>query len=293
MLQATFSRFRPHDPTEELSQYTTTTVDINGCTINYAKTGTGPAMVLIHGLANNWFGWGPLIPLLKKHFTLYLIDLPGFGDSGDLKEYSIEIASEYVIDFVDQIDEDEVYLTGVSMGSLVAAHAGAAMNGKLKGLILLGAIVPGKRTTFLTNLLQMELELANSFEFTQYLQKKIVETRAMGYIAAKYANMHKFNRFLVDMYGHIGRAKMRKETLVQMGISLAKYDVIPLLSSYKVPVLLIYGHEDKVTNPENAQSEIVPNNELVQHVTIPDAGHVVPMEKPQEVADEIRRFVGR
>lgn len=43
--------------------------------------GDGPTLLLLHGLGSSARGWGPLLPLLARRFTLVVPDLPGFGDS--------------------------------------------------------------------------------------------------------------------------------------------------------------------------------------------------------------------
>ena len=56
-------------------------MDIGKHRINYAVAGQGPALLMIHGANFGWGMWYPNIPALAKHFTLYMIDLPGAGRS--------------------------------------------------------------------------------------------------------------------------------------------------------------------------------------------------------------------
>ena len=91
-------------PAHKDTIYPSYVTEIDGIPIHYIKVGSGPGLVMIHGLTNNWYGWGPMIPFLKEYFTLYLIDLPGYGNSGDLQEYSIELESEYVIKLMDTFE---------------------------------------------------------------------------------------------------------------------------------------------------------------------------------------------
>lgn len=54
---------------------------VGNLSITYEKIGTGPLLILLHGWANTWEAWLPVLPYLADHFTLIIPDLPGFGKS--------------------------------------------------------------------------------------------------------------------------------------------------------------------------------------------------------------------
>ena len=49
--------------------------------LNYETTGDGPPLLLVHGLGISFNIWKNLIPLLRPHFTLVMVELPGIGKS--------------------------------------------------------------------------------------------------------------------------------------------------------------------------------------------------------------------
>src|SRR5712672_2893826 len=57
------------------------TADVNGLKLHYLTAGHGPAVVLLHGYAQNSRMWRPLMPLLADKFTVIAPDLPGIGES--------------------------------------------------------------------------------------------------------------------------------------------------------------------------------------------------------------------
>jgi pimeloyl-ACP methyl ester carboxylesterase len=62
----------------------------DGVEISVQKTGSGPALLLIHGaLLNGSLSWGAVMPKLAEHFTVYAMDRRGRAPSGDAAEYSI------------------------------------------------------------------------------------------------------------------------------------------------------------------------------------------------------------
>ena len=50
----------------------------------YARSGTGPPLVLLHGIGSSRQAWDPVVPALAGRFTVIAVDLPGFGDSAPL-----------------------------------------------------------------------------------------------------------------------------------------------------------------------------------------------------------------
>ena len=54
---------------------------VNGVRLHYVTAGSGPALVLLHGVPKTWYYWHRVIPLLTEHFTVIAPDVRGFGDS--------------------------------------------------------------------------------------------------------------------------------------------------------------------------------------------------------------------
>lgn len=52
---------------------------VGGLSTYYEQVGQGPVLLLLHGWANTWEAWIPVIPLLSDHYTLVMPDLPGCG----------------------------------------------------------------------------------------------------------------------------------------------------------------------------------------------------------------------
>lgn len=265
-------------------------VQIDRTFINFAKIGNGEkVLVFVHGWANNWEGWLPLASKLKQEYTLYLIDLPGFGDSGDLEEYTIQKTAKCLASFLEKQDLNPEAVIGLSMGSLVTACLGKIIPERIGKIILLGAVFKNGDKELMAMAIEKTLGMINGKESIEILMKKIIETRTSSYIVAKYMNMHKFNRFLVDAYGIIGKKKMRKKAFIQMGISGAKFRLDKVLENYPLPLLFIHGADDKLTS--SAQAKQCSPQGPFYFFSIPSAGHVVPWEKPQKVAQAISQFV--
>lgn len=277
-------------PRKETEGFVTKKVKVNGIVINFAKTESGKKpLVFVHGWANNWEGWLPLANILKKDYTLYLVDLPGFGDSGELEKYSIKGVAKCLASFLKKENLNPEAVIGLSMGSWVTAYLGKIAPRRIKKIILLGAVFKSRSKSFPVEALGKTLEIVNGKEPAEILMKKFIETRIAAYFLAKYVNMYKFNKFLVDAYGMVGKKKMRKEAFVQMGISGLKLRLEKVLENYPLSCLLIYGENDKITSYKQAK-QCLPKGPF-KVISIPEAGHVVAWEAPNKVAKAISRFV--
>lgn len=266
-------------------------ITVSQTTLNYVQVGNGPVLVFIHGLANNWEGWIPVIPYLENNFTCYFLDLPGFGDSDSLEKYSVEIAAGYVAKFIDELSLKPRAVIGASMGSIVTGELASKHPQIAQSAVLIGPVIKHGNGNRAARVLKYSMKAIKKFNTSERALKKLLETRLAAYTIAKTINMYKFNRFLVDTYNLIGKQKMRKEAFTQMAISSAEYDLNKVVEGIKLPTLLLYGREDRVSSPTFAREHLAPNNPNLTIVDIPEAGHVVPMEKPQETAAAIRKFL--
>lgn len=117
----------------------------DGVPIACFRSGSGPALVAVHGTAADHTAWDLVTPLLARHFTVYAMDRRGRGASGDGPEYSLEREFADVVAVVDGIGQP-VHLYGHSSGGAFAAEA-ALRTSHLASLILYegGPKPPGLR----------------------------------------------------------------------------------------------------------------------------------------------------
>jgi pimeloyl-ACP methyl ester carboxylesterase len=94
----------------------------DGTTIAFAHSGSGPALLLVHGTTADHTRWKPLLPRLEAHFTVHAVDRRGRGGSGDAEPYAIEREFEDVAAVIDAIGEPALLL-GHSYGAVCALEA--------------------------------------------------------------------------------------------------------------------------------------------------------------------------
>jgi pimeloyl-ACP methyl ester carboxylesterase len=106
----------------------------DGTPIGLWKTGSGPAVLAVHGTAADHSAWDAVVPLLADSFTVYAMDRRGRGASGDAADYSIEREFNDVAAAVDALP-GPVHLYGHSFGGTCAAEAALRLR-NLGSLIL-------------------------------------------------------------------------------------------------------------------------------------------------------------
>ena len=88
----------------------------------FDRTGSGPPMILLHGLGSNRRVWDPIVPALSRHFKVVAIDLPGFGESPmpDDGDVSIEAQARAVEKTMERLRIKRAHFVGNSMGGRLA-----------------------------------------------------------------------------------------------------------------------------------------------------------------------------
>ncbi len=138
--------------------------------INYEKIGYGEKkIILLHGFGESLHTWDDIKELFPKNeFTLYLIDLKGFGNSSKPEDgkYTIQEQSKIVEQFIEDINTDSLYLVGHSYGGAVALITQISLlndksNTRIRKLILIDCLAYNQdmpvfmeylRTSLLNNL---------------------------------------------------------------------------------------------------------------------------------------------
>jgi pimeloyl-ACP methyl ester carboxylesterase len=130
-------------------------VPLAGGRMRYLKAGSGPALILVHGLLAYSFSWRFTIPALAEHATVYAMDSLGNGLSASppAMDCSMRADAERLLQFVNALGIAEFDLLGTSHGGAVAMSAAALCaerhDPRLKRLVLVAPVNPwsphGKR----------------------------------------------------------------------------------------------------------------------------------------------------
>ena len=113
------------------------TVRVGRLDIRYVRAGTGPTLILIHGLASSIYTWSDVIGPLAEKFDVIALDLPGFGGSSQPGDLSFEDCPAAVVGLMDALGVARAHFAGNSMGGAVSLLLAARMPARVDRVVIL------------------------------------------------------------------------------------------------------------------------------------------------------------
>jgi pimeloyl-ACP methyl ester carboxylesterase len=134
----TLLRFRPGVRRE--GPFSVQYCTIHGYRRAYVRAGSGPAILLIHGIGDSSDTWRPVLEELAEHHTVIAPDLLGHGRSEKPRaDYSIAAYANGMRDLLSVLEIDRVTVIGHSLGGGVAAQFAYQFPDRCERLVLVGS----------------------------------------------------------------------------------------------------------------------------------------------------------
>ena len=227
-------------------------------------------LVFIHGAGGTGTFWQAQIEGLSARFNTVAIDLPGHGASDGGAKDRIEDYTRAVVDFMKAMEVPNPIFCGFSLGGAIALqvlldHPDLARAGIL---ICTGATMRVGPAIFES--------IQNDYSgFIDFICKLAVSKKSDPEVVRLFRE-----NFL----------SLNAEAAFCDFQACNHFDVSQRLASIAVPVLVVTAEDDKLTPPQNgAALERGIKNATRAHII--DAGHIVAMEKPDEVNGIILKFL--
>jgi pimeloyl-ACP methyl ester carboxylesterase len=261
---------------------------INDLRLRYLDYGSGPALVLLHGMAASWQWWLENIPALAQHHRVIAVDLPGFGDSEPLPAPA-EMASHArtVLDLLTALGIESATVAGHSMGGLIALETFVADRRRVRNLILVdsgGVPMSERRLRVVLVVLRVcSAVLRRRFIRQALATKQWVRRLALG---AAFHDPRAMSPELaaqtMPLFGGLGFV----DAVAAAGRAVRA--TVP--ETVTCPVLLVWGERDIIAPAWCAQQmhDSLPDSELV---VIAGAGHTPMVEFPYQFNDLALKFM--
>jgi len=115
-------------------------VDVSGYRLHYTEAGSGPPIILLHGLGADLRTWRLVTPVLARRFHVYALDQLGFGQSEKPQiSYRVGTLVDSLNGFLAAVRIDKASVVGNSLGGWVAAMFAATHPERLDKLVLVDA----------------------------------------------------------------------------------------------------------------------------------------------------------
>jgi pimeloyl-ACP methyl ester carboxylesterase len=232
-------------------------------------------LVFVPGLMCDHTVWDPLLPYLPAQHACRVVD---HGDANSLVQMAVQLLQHAPPKFL---------LAGHSMGARVVLEALRLAPERISGVALLD-------TGYLPKLSGPpgDEEISKRFRLLQIAQTKGVRVMAdewvQGMVHPDRLNDHELIERILAMF----ERKSADIFANQIHALIHRFDATEVLASIHVPTLILCGQQDTWSPPEQhkAMHQLAPNSTLE---IIADAGHMAPMERPQEVAAAMSRWLAR
>ena len=115
-------------------------LELHGQRVSYRTAGSGPALLLLHGIANSSDTWARVAPILSREHTVIAPDLLGHGESATPRgDYSLGAHASGARDVVTALGHDRVTVVGHSLGGGIAMQFAYQFPERAERLVLVSS----------------------------------------------------------------------------------------------------------------------------------------------------------
>ncbi len=234
-------------------------VHLDNRLVHYEVFGRGQPIIFLHSWLGSWRYWVPTMDLASERYRAYAFDFWGFGESDRHgPQFTISGYVDMLSSFMDRLGMPMANLVGHGMGGVVAVRAAHERPERfprvmtvampLYGQALAGQIRPGT----LSRLLGRGHPTNNWARLIRNLPIADPEVQQELY---------------EDTEG------LSDQVLDSVQESLLDTDLRPLLQTLSVPLLAVYGGQDRIVNHEHAALLADLSDRPVQLLVLPRANH--------------------
>ena len=231
-----------------------------------------PPFVFIHGAMGSKLTWLPLsrhLAGLCPEREGYLLDLPGHGDSPGKSADCVCDYAQVVLEFLDEHSIEKAVLVGHSMGGAIAQQLALDVPERVASLVLVctGAKIKVADAIF--------MGLQGAYDQT---------IEAIRFIGFHESAPEKMRALTIEQMRPVGP---------QVGTddftACAGFDVREQLPNLRIPALVCVGEADQMISVSTNRklAELLDTDLKI----INKAGHMLPVERPEELAAEIHKFI--
>jgi pimeloyl-ACP methyl ester carboxylesterase len=248
----------------------------------YDRLGSGPPLVLLHGVGHRRQAWGAVLDLLAAQRDLIVIDLPGHGESPPLQTAGrppVEAMLGSVLDLLDELGLGRPHWAGNSLGGRLALEAGAAGRAATVTALSPAGFYRGRRDIVMARGMFRAMQIAAEWlqpQAATLAQSTAGRALAFGAIVSRPSRLSP-EQAEGDMAAFL-HARPALDAV------LASVDHFSKSIPADVPVTIAWGSRDRLLSKHQA---LVARAQLpaARFVLLRGCGHVPMTDNPKMVAD--------
>src|SRR3954452_2734328 len=266
------------------------TIELHGHTVAFRTAGTGPVLLLIHGIAGTNAVWDEVYAPLAADHTVIAPDLPGHGASGaPAGDYSLGAMAATVRDLLIALGHDRATIVGHSLGGGVAMQFSYLFPDYTERLVLISSgglgrsVNPALRLAALPGAELVTAQLGRAARLAGRLLPSAVlpagrVAAELGRSVSALADSQTRNAFHATLRAVVGPDGQRVFAGDRLYLAEA------------MPTLIIWGERDAIIPAGHGRRghAAMPGSRFV---VLEQAGHFPPLEDARGVTDAVREFI--
>lgn len=260
---------------------------------------SAPPVLFLHGIPTHSFLWRKVLFELGDAIHGYAVDLPGLGDTrvSPYEDFSAPMLAELLLEWMDRTEHEQIAVVGHDVGGAVAQQLVANHPERVSHLALVNSVAyDGWPVPLIEQLMRIaRTPGADTVAYAFDLPRRVAHSTRLGFARAVHDNRC-MPREVVDEYLRPlgtpeGRERARRFLLA--GDNRATMEAVPGLRRFERPALVVWGADDPFLSPSWGVRlvEDLPGAERLE--LLPFCGHLVPEEKPVELASLLRALLAR
>lgn len=253
----------------------------NSMTLPYVEQGdiSGVPLLLLHGFADSWRSFEPVLPHLPESIRAFAITQRGHGDASRPESgYSSHDFAADILAFMDALHLEAAVIAGGSSGGFVARRCAIDHPKRTLGLVLIGSPATlrdkhGVLELWDSTISKLMDPIAPAF-VREFQESTLVQPVPQTFLETMQQENLKVPAF-------VWRATCK---------GLLEDDSFGELSKISVPTLIIWGDQDSILprSDQNALATAIPGS---RRLVYPGTGHAIYWEEPARFASDLVTFI--
>jgi pimeloyl-ACP methyl ester carboxylesterase len=268
---------------------------LHGHRIAYRSAGSGPAIVLVHGITSTSATWERVMPYLATRFTVIAPDLLGHGQSAKPRgDYSLGAYASGVRDLRVSLGHERATFVGHSLGGGVVMQLAYQFPERCERLVLVDSGGLGREVNFLLRAATLPL---SEVVLPVLASTRLLDAgRGVGWLfdrlglraGTDMAELAKGHASLSDAESRAAFVHTLRTIVDPGGQRVNASDRLYLAQN--VPFMIVWGERDPIIPVQHSRAahELVPTSRLE---VFEDAGHFPHVDDPQRFLDVLLDFV--
>ncbi|MDL2345454.1 alpha/beta fold hydrolase [Deinococcus sp. MIMF12] len=285
-------------PTPTPARPTPTFLEVSGVRVRHVQAGTGPPVVLLHGIGRSLEDWSQTLGPLAARHAAHAPDLIGFGlsDKPDVP-YTLAGLARFVRHYLEAVGLDAVgetrpvTLVGNSLGGAVAAQFALLYPGRTRALVLVGSAGFGQSVT-------LALRLATVPRLGEVLLRPS-PLSARRTVASLFHDPRHVTPERVRWAEHLGRQPGAARAFLRVARHLGAWrglhpewrrTLAGGLAGRNLPTLIVWGERDRILPAAHLEEARRLHPHARVHLS-PDTGHVPQVERAADFTRLVLEFL--